>query len=116
MSDYQKGFNDGFAAAIRADSGGRSSPGAEGYDGAGHTKKISVGFDPITFDRINAIARDAGQSFGATVRNMVRFSIFGASLDAVKDCSGQSQDGRRRTECPCPQPVTRDLKAGAHSR
>lgn len=70
--DYQRGFDDGFAAAVRADAGGRAVPGRGYVDDVNEAvKKISIGFDVATFDRINAISRSGGQSFAATVRILV---------------------------------------------
>ena len=75
MNDYARGFDDGFAAAVRAS--GNKGNGAAGYtdDTNENIRKISIGFDATLFDRINAIARQSGQSFSATVRNIVRHAL-----------------------------------------
>lgn len=65
MTEYERGFEDGFAAALS-----RMERGPTGATIAGG-KKISIGFRQDQFDFIQGRARACGCSFAASVRGII---------------------------------------------
>lgn len=71
MTEYERGFNEGFAAALarmeRAPNDGHRGTTATASGG----KKISVGFRPDQFDFISEYSVALGCSFGSAVRGLI---------------------------------------------
>lgn len=65
MSDYQRGFNDGFAEALRRIERGPTGP------TIANGRKIAIGFRQDQFEFIRQRAHALGCSFGASVRGLV---------------------------------------------
>lgn len=75
MTDYERGFEDGFAAAARCAAPGRSIAG--GFVDAANgsiTKKISIGFEDETFEFVRLRAVTHQRSFAAEVRALIEYA------------------------------------------
>lgn len=70
MTDYERGFNDGFAEAISRNTQARGAPGsvAADFDGG---KKISIAFRPEQFAFICDLQSALACSFASAVRHLI---------------------------------------------
>lgn len=66
--EYERGFNDGFAAAIHRTS--RKAPMFPSFK-EGPRKKLSISFSEEEFSKIEVTAKQKGVSLGAAVREMM---------------------------------------------
>lgn len=67
MTEYERGFNEGFAAALQRS--GKASCG-NGFN-EGPRKKLAVSFSEEEFSRVAGLAKHKGISLGAAVREMI---------------------------------------------
>jgi hypothetical protein len=77
MTDYERGFEAGFAAAARTAEAPRTI--AAGYepDGTGKVKRIAIGFPAELFEFVRARAVANCRSFGAEVRELIALNSHG---------------------------------------
>lgn len=72
MSDYERGFCDGFSRAVSYGTSKRGPSWGSGYLATdGKQIKISIGFTEWQFGEIRATADNAGCSIGAAVRGLI---------------------------------------------
>lgn len=75
MTEYERGFNDGFAAALTRMERATSGPSIANSDFSGSQPKISIGFREDQFEFIKERSSALACSFGASVRFLIDKAI-----------------------------------------
>ena len=101
MTDYERGFNDGFATALQRMGRSAGNGAAAGWPINPGSKKISIGFHPAQFSFIVNHSMASGGSIAASVRQLVDRAIVSLGASASRQ---EEILNRRETASPAEIP------------